>query len=79
MVTGLAEEIVGGGNVPSVLTDLRDVGGYVAKIIIDDRTLNRMVLAYNTVMTQSQIYEVISPHTHVTFEFHPVNWYMRHW
>lgn len=56
---GLAEEILGGGNVPSALTDLRDVGRYVAKIIVDDRTLNRMVLAYNTMMTQNQIYDLM--------------------
>jgi hypothetical protein len=59
VAVGLAEEIVGKGNVPSALTDLRDIGRYVAKIIIDDRTLNRMVLAYNTVMTQNQIYDLI--------------------
>lgn len=59
MAVGLAEEIVGKGNVPSALTDLRDIGRYVAKIIINNRTLNRMVLAYNTVMTQNQIYDLI--------------------
>jgi hypothetical protein len=59
VAVGLAEEIVGGGNVPSALTDLRDAGRYVAKIIINDRTLNRMVLAYNTVMTQNQIYDLV--------------------
>ena len=59
VAVGLADEIIGGGNVPSALTDLRDVGHYVAKIIIDDRTLNRMVLAYNTVMIQNQIYDLM--------------------
>jgi hypothetical protein len=56
---GVADEIIGGGNVPSAITDLRDIGRYIAKIIADARTLNRMVFAYNTVMTQNQIYDVL--------------------
>jgi hypothetical protein len=56
---GVADEIIGGGNVPSALTDLRDIGRYVAKIIVDERTLNRMVFAYNTVITQNQIYDLM--------------------
>ena len=56
---GVAEEIIGGGNVPSALTDMRDIGRYVAKIIVDERTLNRMVFAYNTVITQNQIYDLM--------------------
>ena len=56
---GVAEEIIGGGNVPSALIDMRDIGHYVAKIIVDERTLNRMVFAYNTVITQNQIYDLM--------------------
>ncbi|KIM94502.1 hypothetical protein OIDMADRAFT_60829 [Oidiodendron maius Zn] len=59
VAVGLAEEIVGKGNIPSALTDLRDVGRYVTKIIIDEQTLNRMVFVYNTVMTQNQVYDLI--------------------
>ena len=59
MSFGVAEEIIGGGNVPSALTDMRDIGRYVAKIIVDERTLNRMVFAYNTVITQNQIYDLM--------------------
>lgn len=46
--------IAGDGDVPFALTDLRDVGRYVARIIADPRTLNRMVFAYNEVFTHSQ-------------------------
>ena len=53
------DEIVAHGNTPTALTDLRDIGRYVAKIIVDDRTLNKMVFAYNTVMTQNQIYDLM--------------------
>lgn len=58
-MTAANDEIVGDGNKPTALTDLRDIGRYVAKIIVDDRTLNKMVFAYNTVMTQNQIYDLM--------------------
>lgn len=46
------------GNVPVALTDLRDVGPYTARIISDPRTLNRMVFAYNEVLTFNQMYDI---------------------
>ncbi|KAH7160412.1 hypothetical protein B0J13DRAFT_466950 [Dactylonectria estremocensis] len=49
--------IAGGGDVPFALTDLRDVGRYVSRIIADPRTLNRMIFAYNEVVTHSQLYD----------------------
>ncbi|GES64186.1 NAD(P)-binding protein [Aspergillus terreus] len=58
-MTSANNEIVGDGNTPIALTDLRDIGRYVARIIIDDRTLNKMVFAYNTVVTQNQIYDLL--------------------
>jgi len=51
--------IPGDGNVPSALTDLRDIGKYVAKIITDDRTLNKMVLAYNEEWSPNQVYDLL--------------------
>ena len=53
-----ADGIAGDGNVPFALTDLRDVGKYVARIIADPRTLNRMVFAYNEVLTHNQLYDL---------------------
>jgi len=38
------------------LTDLRDIGKYVAKIITDERTLNKYVFAYSEVWTQEEIH-----------------------
>lgn len=55
-MTSANNEIVGNGNTPIALTDLRDIGRYVALIIADDRTLNKMVFAYNTLTTQNEIY-----------------------
>lgn len=58
-MTTANNEIVGDGTTPTATTDLRDVGRYVARIIVDDRTLNKMVFAYNTVVTQNQIYDLL--------------------
>lgn len=51
--------LVGDGSVPSALTHLQDVGRYVAKIIADPRTLNRMVFVYNELWTQQQIVDKV--------------------
>lgn len=53
------DEIIGDGNTPTALTDLRDIGRYMARIILDPRTLNKMVLAYNEVSTQNKIYDLM--------------------
>lgn len=49
----------GDGNVRSALTDLRDVGKYVARVIKDDRTLNAMVFVYNELWSANQIHDVL--------------------
>ncbi|KAF7515341.1 hypothetical protein PCG10_003382 [Penicillium crustosum] len=51
--------IAGEGNVPFAITDVRDIGKYVARIIVDPRTVNRMVLAYNEVRTHNQLYDLL--------------------
>lgn len=53
------DEIIGDGNARNALTDLRDIGRYIARIIVDDRTVNKMVFAYNEVMTQNEIYDLL--------------------
>lgn len=53
------DEIIGDGNMPTALTDLRDIGRYMAMIISDPRTLNKKILAYNLVSTQNKIYELM--------------------
>ena len=53
------QRIPGDGNVPSALTDLRDIGRYVARAIVDERTLNQMVLVYNEMWTRNQIYDTL--------------------
>ncbi|KAH6996054.1 hypothetical protein BKA56DRAFT_570492 [Ilyonectria sp. MPI-CAGE-AT-0026] len=58
-LVGAPDAIAGDGSVPSALTDLRDVGRYVARIIADPRTLNQMVFAYNELLTQTQVYDLL--------------------
>jgi hypothetical protein len=53
------DEIIGDGLRPSAITDLRDIGKYVARIIADPRTLNKMVFAYGTVKTPAEIYSTM--------------------
>ena len=53
------QSIPGDGNVPSAMTDLRDVGKYVTRVIKDERTLNTMVFVYNELWTANQIYGLL--------------------
>ncbi|KAI9149353.1 LOW QUALITY PROTEIN: Phenylcoumaran benzylic ether reductase TP7 [Paramyrothecium foliicola] len=56
----LFQTIPGDGNVPVALSDYRDIGNFVAKIIVDPRTLNKSVLAYTEVLTFNEIMELLS-------------------
>ena len=49
--------LIGDGTMPSALTDLRDIGRYVAKSVVDERTLNKYVLAYGELWTPNQVAE----------------------
>ncbi|KAL4796662.1 NAD(P)-binding protein [Aspergillus venezuelensis] len=51
--------IFGDENTPSVMTDLRDIGLYVAKIIGDERTINKRVLAATEMRTQNEVVEIV--------------------
>lgn len=51
--------IFAGGNVPIALTDVRDIGKYVARIISDPRTLNKKVFAFTETKTQTQVFELV--------------------
>ena len=67
-VTEFSDGIDGNGDVPIAFTDLRDIGSYVARIISDPRTLNRMVFAYNEIYTQNQIYDMLERLSEETLE-----------
>lgn len=48
--------IYGSGDVKGAITDRRDVGEFVARIIADDRTLNRYVFVWGEEITLNEIY-----------------------
>jgi hypothetical protein len=48
--------IAGDGNTSCAFTD---VGKWVARIIADPRTLNKMIFAYNAVLTMNQVYDTL--------------------
>ncbi|KAJ9617103.1 hypothetical protein H2200_000824 [Cladophialophora chaetospira] len=54
-----SQSIAGDGNAPSAMTDLRDVGKYVTRVIKDERTLNAMVFVYNELWTSNQVYDLL--------------------
>ncbi|KAF2236177.1 NAD(P)-binding protein [Viridothelium virens] len=49
----------GDGNTPTLLTDLRDVGTYVARIIKDERTLNKFVVTYSDELSENEIFDIM--------------------
>ena len=54
-----ANRIYGDGDTLSALTDVRDIGLYVARIITDPRTLNKSVLAHTEEKSQNQLFEIV--------------------
>lgn len=52
-------EIIGDGKTPFALIDKRDIGKFVARIIADPRTLNKMVFCYNEISTSIQIWDLL--------------------
>ncbi|KAF5570665.1 isoflavone reductase [Fusarium phyllophilum] len=51
--------IIAGGDIPSALTDVRDIGKYVAAIVSDPRTINKRVLGYTESKTQNEIHKLV--------------------
>ncbi|KAF5614741.1 isoflavone reductase [Fusarium sp. NRRL 52700] len=51
--------IIAGGDIPSALTDARDIGKYVAAIVSDPRTINKKVLAYTETKTQNEVHKLV--------------------
>ncbi|KAI1625073.1 isoflavone reductase family protein [Exophiala viscosa] len=49
-------KLYGDGNAPNLLTDLRDIGPFVARIIRDPRTLNKKVFTWSDELSQNEIY-----------------------
>ncbi|KAJ7764576.1 hypothetical protein DFH07DRAFT_867255 [Mycena maculata] len=47
------------GNIPTMLTDLRDIGRFVSLIIRDPRTLNQFVVTYSDVLSEHEIFNLM--------------------
>jgi hypothetical protein len=68
--------IYAGGTAENILTDKRDIGRFVARIIKDERTLNQKVVTVGDSLTQNQIWDIVEragdekvPKTHVSYPF----------
>ncbi|KAK7455636.1 isoflavone reductase [Colletotrichum acutatum] len=51
--------VIGDGKTRWALTNNRDIGNLVSRIIADQRTLNKMVFAYGEVMTQNEAFDIL--------------------
>ena len=51
--------MIGNGDVKTGITDLRDVGRYVALIINDERTLNHFVFSFSEVLSQKEVFGML--------------------
>ncbi|KAJ7213213.1 hypothetical protein B0H12DRAFT_1194879 [Mycena haematopus] len=47
------------GSMPNMLTDLRDIGRFVALIIKDPRTLNKFVSVYGDLLSENEVFETM--------------------
>ncbi len=51
--------MIGDGDVKTGITDLRDVGRFVALIINDARTMNQFVFTFSEVLSQKEIFTLL--------------------
>ena len=51
--------MIGTGDVKTGITDLRDVGRYVALIVNDERTLNRLVFSFSEILNQKEVFRML--------------------
>ena len=65
-------QVVGTGDVKTLLTDKRDIGRFVARIIQDPRTLNHKVFTWSDEISQNEILRLIEAKTGEKVESKPV-------
>jgi hypothetical protein len=58
-----ANIIYGKGDAPNLLTDKRDMGRFVARIIKDKRTLNKKIFTHGDTLSQNHIVEIVEKAT----------------
>jgi uncharacterized protein YbjT (DUF2867 family) len=64
----MSTKLIGDGNAKNLLTDLRDVGRLVARIVKDPRTLNKKVVTWSDELSQNEIFEVVEKLSGETIE-----------
>jgi hypothetical protein len=58
-----ANDVYAEGMTPNMLIDARDIGKVVVRILKDERTLNKRVIAYGAVLSQNEIHDLIEKKT----------------
>lgn len=53
------KEIYGDGRVKTLLTDKRDQGRWMARIVKDERTLNKRVVVWSDELSQQEMWDVM--------------------
>ncbi|KAF2188489.1 isoflavone reductase family protein [Zopfia rhizophila CBS 207.26] len=48
-----------GGDIPNLLTDIPDIGRFVARIVDDERTLNKYVYTWSDLLSQNQVFSIL--------------------
>lgn len=56
----------------NLLTDKRDIGKFVAKIVNDERTINQKVFTHSDALSQKAIYAIVEKATGETVDFKTV-------
>ncbi|KAE9368234.1 isoflavone reductase family protein [Stipitochalara longipes BDJ] len=59
MFPGMQVPLHGDGEAPNLLIDIRDIGSFVARIIDDERALNKYVYCWGDLLNENQIYDVM--------------------
>ncbi|CZR63605.1 related to Isoflavone reductase homolog P3 [Phialocephala subalpina] len=59
MFPGMQVPLHGDGEAKNILIDIRDIGHFVARIIDDERTLNKYVYGWGDILTENQIYDMM--------------------
>jgi NmrA-like family len=52
-------KMYGDGEAPTIMTDKRDMGRFVGRIIKDPRTLNKRVFTHGDVLSQKEIWKIV--------------------
>jgi len=53
----------GDGNVKTALTDLPDIGKFVARILLDDRTIGKYVFIWAEELSQNEIHKIVNKYS----------------